>query len=170
MDAVELLESQHKEALALCKKLSKSAPGAERKENFTKLQTALLAHMVIEEEIFYPALAKVMKKGEPIIEAYEEHVGARGTLERCAAALKDEEIFQVRIEVLQELLEHHIEEEREDLFPKAKKAIGEETLEELGVEMKARCEAAKKGASPSDELDQMSTERESQAMAGGAPA
>ncbi len=158
MNAIDLLEKQHKETLDLFEMLEKSKPGATRKQAFAKLKSSLLAHMVIEEEIFYPAVSAAQSAGEPVAEGYEEHTGARGALERAGKALADEELFGVRIGVLAEMVKHHIKEERGEIFPRARKALGGE-LEELGDEMEAHFEKAVKAASPAAKLNRMSTQR-----------
>lgn len=154
MNAIDLLEKQQKETLALFEMLEKSKPGATRKAGFTKLKTSLLAHMVIEEEIFYPAIA----------EGYEEHTGARAAMDRAGKAIADEDLFGVRIGVLAEMVKHHIKEERGEIFPLARKALNDQ-LEELGEEMKARFEQAVKGASPAAKLNRLSTQRAKAALA-----
>ncbi|RZI55160.1 MAG: hemerythrin domain-containing protein, partial [Pseudomonas sp.] len=58
--------------------------------------------------------------------------------------------FSGRVKVVKELLEHHIEEEEEEMFPQAEKLLGEKQLEELGAQMEAmRAEYKKSMASPS---------------------
>jgi hemerythrin-like domain-containing protein len=164
MNAIDLLEQQHKETLQMLAKLEDSEPGTERKQTFKQMQSALLAHMVIEEELFYPAVAAEASDGEPIAEGYEEHAGARTALERCARAMGDDELFGVRIGVLNEMIKHHIGEERGEIFPKARKAMGAEELEQLGEEMEMRFERAKKAASPAAKLNRMATTRARQAL------
>lgn len=168
MNAIDLLETQHKETLALLDQLERSTPGTARKQAFTKLKTSLLAHMVIEEELFYPTVGSMQPEGEPIAECYEEHAGARGALDRCARALAEEDLFGVRICVLKEMVKHHIGEERGEIFPRARKAIERKELERLGEEMEARFEKALKGKSPTAKLDRLSTQRERAALEGHA--
>lgn len=165
MNAVDLLEQQHKEALALMKQLESSEPGAKRKQLFGKLQAALTGHMAIEEEVFYPAvISATSKDGEPIAEGYEEHVVARVALERCQRGLGQERLFRVRIGVLKELIEHHIKEERSSILPMARKAISKDELNELGALMKTRYEAAEGGSELRADLDRKATGRARRAL------
>lgn len=166
MNAVDLLEEQHEEALSLMKKLEESEPGAERKKVFRKLQAALTGHMAIEEELFYPRVLEASEKdGEPIAEGYEEHVVARGELARCATSLTSERLFQVRIGVLRELIQHHIKEERGSILPMARKALSKEELSELGAAMKQRFERAKSSNVLRADLDRKATSRAQRALA-----
>jgi iron-sulfur cluster repair protein YtfE (RIC family) len=165
MNAVELLESQHKEALALMKKLEASEPGAERKQTFRKLHAALIGHMAIEEEIFYPAvIASSKKDGEPIAEGYEEHVVARVALERCMRSLNHERLFQVRVGVLKELIEHHIKEERSSILPMARKALPKDELNDLGALMEAHFNEVETGTEVRADLDRKATARAQRAL------
>ncbi len=68
MNAIDLLETQHKETLELFNMLQDSTPGTERKQAYAQLKASLLAHRVIEEEIFYPAVAEAQSDGQPIAE------------------------------------------------------------------------------------------------------
>lgn len=166
MNAIELLEEQHEETLKLLEKLEKSAPGAGRKRDFRKLQSSLLAHMAIEEEILYPAVvAAVDSDGKPLAEGYEEHITARGALARCARSVAQEQLFQVRIEVLKELIKHHIKEERSSILPRARREISKPELEQLARKMKARFNAALGRTRVGGELDRMSTSRTQRALA-----
>jgi hemerythrin-like domain-containing protein len=163
MNAIALLEEQHAEALELMDQLKDSKPGAARQRALKKLDAALVAHMAIEEEILYPAMATASGEGEPIAEAFEEHLIARVALKRCADTVEDKELFGVRVGVLKELIEHHVKEEREELFPAARKFLGRERLDELGEEMEARFAVAKK-ESPAKSLDRAEQKRATAAL------
>lgn len=164
MNAIDLLEQQHEEALTLCRQLCESDAGEARSATFKQLSSALLAHMVVEEELFYPTAARAKANGEPIVEAYEEHATARTALIRCEMALEEEGLFQVRMRVLEELLEHHIAQERSELFPQARKDLGDDQLEGLGLELEAVFSKAVKASNPAHRLDRLSTERELEAL------
>jgi hemerythrin-like domain-containing protein len=165
MNAVDLLETQHKEALALLKQLEDSKPGAKRKQTFKKLQEALTGHMAIEEEVFYPAVISASTKdGEPIAEGYEEHVVARVALDRCMRSLGQERLFQVRVGVLKELVNHHIKEERSSILPMARKALSKEELNELGVLMEKRFEEGPANTELRADLDRKATGRAQRAL------
>lgn len=165
MNAVDLLEHQHKEALALMKELEDSEPSNKRKRLFTKLQAALTGHMAIEEEVFYPAvIAASSKDGEPIAEGYEEHVVARVALDRCSRALNQDRLFQVRIGVLKELVNHHIKEERSSILPMARKALSREELNDLGALMAKRYAEVEGGTELRADLDRKATGRARRAL------
>lgn len=130
MNAIELLKQQHKKTKEALEKLSegKQMSPAESK----KAADELVAHMVIEEHIFYPRVRQLMK--DMIEEGYEEHAVARFELARLLQAGGGDD-KKTRATVLKELIEHHVEEEEKELFPKVKKGVPEEELESLGAKM-----------------------------------
>ena len=164
MDAIELLEQQHEEVTQMLNELKESSPGSERNETFKMLQHSLLAHMVIEEELLYPVVASRAEEGEPIAEGYEEHSGARVSMSRCARALKEDDLFKVRIGVLKELISHHVKEERESILPETQKVLDDDEREELGVKMEALYEKVKHTGHAGADLDRKTTARERDAL------
>lgn len=134
MNATALLKTQHRKVEALFKKLEsgRSDPGAVLEE----LANSLAAHMAIEHEFFYPAAKEV--DDELVNESFEEHSLAEVALKRLIATDPDDEAFSARVTALKELIQHHVEEEEEELFPKVEKALDEDTLSSMGKSMKQR--------------------------------
>jgi len=137
MKPTTLLKQQHRKVTAALKKLEKAKP-ATRSELLDEISNDLAAHMAIEQEIFYPAIVELDE--DLIMEAFEEHSLAELALKRLRATEPTSEAFRPRAVALRELLEHHIEEEEEELFPEVEKEIDDEELEALGARMKARFE------------------------------
>lgn len=136
MNAIDLLKQQHG---IVKKSLEKVHESGGTNVELERIADELVAHMVIEEHIFYPRVKELMK--DMIDESFEEHAVARFELARLLQAGGPEE-KKTRALVLKELLEHHIEEEEEEMFPKVKKNIPKEELEALGVKMKAAFDKA----------------------------
>ena len=134
MKATSLLESQHRKVEALFKKLEagRSDPAPVLEE----LANSLAAHMAIEQDIFYPAVKKV--DDELINESFEEHALAEVALKRLLATDAEDEAFAARVTALKELIEHHVKEEEEELFPEVEKSVEEAELSTLGKAMKTR--------------------------------
>jgi hemerythrin superfamily protein len=137
MRATDLLEKQHRKVEATFKKLE-SGKG-DLRALVISLANDLAAHMVIEQEIFYPKVKSI--KPDLVLESYEEHAIAEFALERLIATKPGAESFQARVTALKELIQHHVEEEESDLFPKVNKAMKDE-LDAMGKAMKARFEEA----------------------------
>jgi hemerythrin-like domain-containing protein len=137
MQATQLLEKQHRKVESIFKKLEDGSPDAEKLA--LELANDLVAHMTIEQDIFYPAIREVDE--DLVLESYEEHALAEVALKRLLAIAPDDGAWKARVVALKELIEHHVQEEEQELFPKVEKALGEERLNELGSEMKERFEA-----------------------------
>jgi len=136
MNAIELLKQHHDKMKKVLTKMSEGAPA--NSAELRQLADELVAHMVIEEHLFYPAVKEIMK--DMVQESFEEHAVARFELARLLQATGTEK--KTRALVLKELLEHHIEEEEKEMFPKVKKAMPAEELTRLGERMKAAFDKA----------------------------
>jgi hemerythrin superfamily protein len=98
----------------------------------------LTVHAQIEEEIFYPALRKAIDQSDLLDEAEAEHQEAKAMIAQiqqmeAADAAMDELIAQ-----LNRAIEHHVKEERGELFPKARSA--DLDLDALGAQLRQRQE------------------------------
>lgn len=134
MKATDLLESQHRKVEATFKKLEGGRSNTAAL--LTELATDLAAHMVIEQELFYP-VAREIKEGL-VLESYEEHALAEFELKRLLKTDPEDVTFQAKLTTLKELIKHHVDEEEKELFPKVEKALPAEELKALGKRMKAR--------------------------------
>jgi hemerythrin-like domain-containing protein len=134
MKATALLESQHRKVEALFKKLENGR--ADPIATLEELANSLAAHMAIEQEIFYPRIKSV--DADVVNESYEEHAVAELTLKRLLMTDPKEEAFLARVTTLKELIEHHVKEEEQELFPAVEKKLDEDELAQLGKAMKAR--------------------------------
>jgi hypothetical protein len=142
MNAIDLLTRDHKHLKALLARAA-TAKGEERREELIEtLRSELVAHERMEEEVFYPPLRDHKKTHDIVLEGYQEHHVADLILDELLELPADSEMWQPKVKVLQENIEHHIEEEEDDMFKKARTILSEEELEQLG----ARMEAVKKDA------------------------
>lgn len=145
MDAIELLTRDHKKVRQLLEQLSKTEENAEeeRERLLEEIEQEIEVHTAIEEEIFYPAVKEAGGKEESkmFYEAVEEHRAVSElVLPDLANTTPTSERFSGRAKVLRELVEHHADEEEEDMFKRAKKIFTKEQLEELGQRMESRKE------------------------------
>ena len=142
MNAFALLKEDHKKVAGILEKIDATTERGvkTREELFTQLKTELDIHAEIEETIFYPALEKHDETRDITLEGIEEHRIVKELLAELDAMAKDDEVWTAKMTVLKENVEHHVEEEENEMFPKARKALTEEEIETLGT----RLEAAKK--------------------------
>jgi len=141
MKATDLLKRQHKEVKGLFKKIEKTENARTRRQLLDQIATDLEAHMAIEEEMFYPAVRELgtRKAEEMVAEAYEEHHVVKLVLAELPQVDPEDERFEAKMTVLSELVQHHVEEEEEEMFTSAQK-LGADELEDLGERMEQRFE------------------------------
>jgi hemerythrin superfamily protein len=141
-DAIALLKADHKEVKALFKaydKLAKAdAPADEKKAIADQICTALTAHATVEEELFYPAARAVLPEDDLVDEATVEHATAKDLIAQLEGMDASEELFDAKVKVLGEYIDHHVKEEEEEMFPKIRKS--ELDLKELGTSIQSRKE------------------------------
>jgi hemerythrin superfamily protein len=146
MDPFELLKADHRKVEQLFTQLE-SASGKGKLEVFAQIKTELELHTHIEEKVFYPALEEPEETHDLALEAYEEHAVVKDLLKQLGRARTANDEWEAKAKVLQENVEHHVEEEENELFPKAESALGEEELEELGDLMEAEKARKQRGSS-----------------------
>lgn len=137
-DAISLLRSEHRKVKALFEayeQKKESASPAEKFEIAKKVCGDLLIHMAIEEGVFYPAVRRGMDDEEIVNEAQVEHDGAKKLIIELGELKPDDPMFDAKITVLSEQIDHHVDEEEKSMFPKALAskididALGRELLE-----------------------------------------
>lgn len=142
MDAITLLKTDHEKVAGIFEQLEPTTERAlkTREELFAKLKQELDVHAHIEETIFYPVLKQEAETRDITLEGIEEHHVIKMLLKELAAMQVDSEQWTAKLKVLQENVEHHVEEEEGDMFKSAREVLSKEQLEDLGTRM----EAAKK--------------------------
>jgi hemerythrin superfamily protein len=138
-DAIALLIADHREVSEMFQQFEELGDRAKasKKKLVDKITTALKLHTQIEEEIFYPAVREASDELEDKVdEAVVEHASAKDLIAQLDEMDPDEELYDAKVKVLSEQIEHHVEEEEKDMFPKVKK-MGLD-LAALGQEMAAR--------------------------------
>jgi hemerythrin-like domain-containing protein len=143
MDAIQLLKDDHKAVKALLGELAETTTRAVKRRTtlLREIHLNLHAHTKIEEEIFYPAYrdAGDKEQAKMYYEAMEEHRAAGElVLPDLLQTDPSSEQFSGRAKVLKELVEHHVEEEEQDMFKQAKSLLDKAALQELGEQMAQR--------------------------------
>jgi len=137
MNALELLKADHEKVQQLFKKAEDANPERQR-QLFEEIKQELETHTHIEETVFYPAVAKIDELKDMVLESLEEHKQVKTLLREMENLTEDSEKFEPKLKVLMENVEHHAEEEEEGkMFPKVRKLMDTETLEQLGEELEA---------------------------------
>lgn len=145
-DACAFLDADHRAVKKLFKEYEGLAGSQARGVAEKKLSLAreicqeLAVHATIEEEIFYPALREALKATDVLAEAEVEHAGAKDLIAQIEAMEDADEMFDAKVKVLGEYIDHHVKEERNQIFPKARAARGLD-LVAMREELQTRKEA-----------------------------
>ncbi len=143
MDAIGLLKADHRKVEDLFKRVAELGDAAHksRAKLFEKIDQELTVHAKIEETIFYPALkAKTKRNTEPsdeVFEAYEEHANVKAMIGKLEGLAPSDETYNAKLQVLSELVKHHVKEEETEMFKQARRLLSQSELKELGAEMQA---------------------------------
>jgi hypothetical protein len=147
MDAVDVLMADHREAEAVFEAFEKAKSPERKKELADKVCRALKAHMQTEEEIFYPETREEGVDDDKLNEGIVEHEAAKHLIAEIEAMDPEDELYDAKVHVLSEEIEHHVKEEEEEdgIFAQARKNEDidlnemapriKERLEELNNEM-----------------------------------
>jgi hemerythrin superfamily protein len=141
-DAIKLLKADHKMVAELFEeyedgKDSMSAP--QKKKLATQICEELANHTLVEEELFYPAVAEKMKDDEMegmLAEALVEHTSLKRLIADIEDAKPGSAEYDALVEVLGEYTEHHVKEEEAEMFPRVRESKID--LETLGEQMALR--------------------------------
>jgi hemerythrin-like domain-containing protein len=138
-DAIALLTAEHRQVSAMFKQFEELGERAKasKKKLADQICAALRVHTQIEEEIFYPAVREASKDLEDVVdEAVVEHASAKDLIEQLEAADPEDDLYDAKVKVLGEQVEHHVGEEEKEMFPKVRKLSLD--LVDLGQEMADR--------------------------------
>ncbi len=124
-DACDLLDADHKAVkrmLTEFKELTESKGSSREKKRMLagKICRELTVHAQIEEEIFYPGIRKAIKDELMMSEAEVEHMSAKDLIAQIQEMEPGDALFDAKVLVLGEYIDHHVKEERNEMFPKAR--------------------------------------------------
>ena len=142
MDAIAMLKADHRKVEELFASFEKARDAERKRKLATEICTELSVHTVIEEEIFYPALRGALRETDLLAEAEVEHASAKELIAQIQALDEPDEMFDAKVKVLGEYIDHHVKEERNEIFPKARSARGLD-LVAMRDELEARKETLK---------------------------
>ncbi|HJQ71305.1 MAG TPA: hemerythrin domain-containing protein [Blastocatellia bacterium] len=137
MNAIELLKQDHQEAAGMMDELETADKGSMNttREMFKQLKDALTLHTQIEEQVFYPALEQHEETRDMVGEAHSEHDEVKEMLAEMSTMSPGSDEFMDKLTELRDSVEHHVEEEENEMFPKAEQVLGQSRLQEMGRQM-----------------------------------
>jgi len=140
-DAIDLLIEDHEKVKKLFKEFEKLAKKDDiegKVEVANKICEELTIHAQIEEEIFYPAARAAIDDDDMLNEAEVEHASAKDLIAQISGMSGKDEMYDAKVTVLSEYINHHVEEEEGEMFKKVKKSKLD--LDALAVQMMERKE------------------------------
>jgi len=139
-DATLLLTRDHAEVKKLFKQYEKladaEAAGEERQSLAEQICMMLRIHATVEEEIFYPAARVAEVESDLLDEAQVEHACAKELIAQIQGMGPDDDLYDAKVTVLGEYIDHHVQEEEEEMFPKCRRS--EMDLAELAEQLSER--------------------------------
>ena len=135
-DAVALLKADHRAVEKLFSQFEKASDEGRKQQLAEQICMELRIHTQIEEEIFYPTSREFLKDDEIVNEAIVEHQAAKDLIDQIEAMAPSDEMFDAKVGVLKEQIEHHVEEEEKEYFPQLQKS--DMDLKAVGEQLKAR--------------------------------
>jgi hemerythrin superfamily protein len=152
-DAIVLLKNDHKEIRKVFRDFQKAGDNAVATKGklVDRMIELLTVHTYIENEVMYPRVRALLPEVEDdVLESYEEHHVADVLVMELSTMKPDHERFTAKTTVLIENVDHHIDEEEKEWFPKVREGLGRKTLQDLGAEMlEAKKRAPKRPSQPS---------------------
>jgi hemerythrin-like domain-containing protein len=140
-DAIVMLKDDHKQIRKAFRDFEKAGSDATKAKGkaVDRIIELLTVHTYLENEVMYPRVRELLPEVEDdVLESYEEHHVADVLVVELSMMKPDDERFDAKTTVLIENVEHHIEEEEEEWFPKVREGLGRKVLQEIGAEMAAR--------------------------------
>lgn len=149
MDAIKMLKKDHEQLRFLFSKVRETESDSEKLKYYRDIEELLAVHTHIEETIFYPA-AKEKEKLEDIVkEGIQEHHVTDLLIGEIKNLVDESSVFDPKLKVLMEGVEHHIEEEEKEMFPDVRSEFSEIEISELGTKMENERASFKKSSSAS---------------------
>ena len=125
----DMLKEDHKEVTGLLTQTIENKDSSQ----FPQIRKMLEVHMEGEEKYFYPKIMEEDK--ETALESYEEHHVGKLVLNELNKTGKDDEAWIPKVEVLKDVLDHHIEEEESKIFTEAQQILSNEQEEEIAQQI-----------------------------------
>lgn len=153
MNAIQLLEKQHREVEDLFDEFDDAGEGARktRERLCREISDQLAVHAEIEEKLFYPE-SKQPDTEELLRESVEEHLSVKRLLAEIMDGGIEDPQLPARMKVVEEQVRHHVEEEEKELFPEVRKSCSREELDDLGTRMEALAQKLVEEGEPSSKI------------------
>ncbi len=144
MNAIKLLTEDHNKVRKLFGKVKASDSNSEKNKLFKQIKQELEVHTHIEEKIFYPKVRENKEIEDIVMESLQEHHHVVVLMREIENLSDDSEKLEPKMKVLMEDVEHHVQEEEGEMFPKVEENFSDSELEKLGEKLEQEKENYKK--------------------------
>lgn len=134
MDLSELIKADHRKVEELFSELESADDPTQRYDCFEQIYQQLNLHAQTEELVLYPAMREYEETNQFVEEAEEEHVEAKELLEEIKSLDPDSSQFKSKIKKLKEAVEHHVQEEENELLPTVSQCMKDKELQQIAKE------------------------------------
>jgi iron-sulfur cluster repair protein YtfE (RIC family) len=142
MRATAILKKDHRmvSGLIMTLEMTPKFSGMARKTLFNQIRNSLIIHTQCEEEIFYPAIRNLsfVEESGKVDEAYREHQTVKHFLNQMSNMDATSDEFDRKLTQLKQEVQHHVEEEENEMFPMATSRMSTERLEDIGEQIHKR--------------------------------
>ena len=125
----ELLHKEHEDVKQMLKQMLESEDQNKREKVLETFHKNILAHMKAEENAFYPNLIEEPETKKLALQAYEEHHVVEMLLRELVKLKVTDDKWTAKLQVLSEVLLHHIEEEEDEVFKKTDELFQDDELD-----------------------------------------
>lgn len=130
-DALALLKSDHRTVEDLFEDYEKARKSERKQTLAAKICEELTIHAELEEKAFYPQVQAALGDDRDLVaEARVEHASLKWLIAQLQKESPDSELYEAKMTVLREYVDHHVKEEEKQMFPKVRKT--DLDLDELG--------------------------------------
>jgi hemerythrin superfamily protein len=139
MNLYEMLHQDHEKARALFAQLEAigEEDDARREQIYIGLYRELDLHSQAEEKFFYSQLKGEDETRDIVLEALDDHKEIRKLMDELEAMDKSSPDWSSRLATLQEKVEHHVQDEERELFPRARRALTDEEAAGIADDIEA---------------------------------
>ncbi len=127
----DILKQDHDKVRDLFEQIEEDEEGEKREELFAVLRSEITGHLALEEKFFYPVLEQSEAVRDKALESYEEHNVAKTVLGEFSGLDREDERWDAKLKVLQEIVSHHLQEEEKNIFKMAKKALEPDQIKQI---------------------------------------
>jgi len=137
MDILDFIKKDHRQIDTLFSEIEATDDTQKLYHCFNQLYEEINLHAEVESQTFYPAIRECTDSDGLVNEAQKEHDQAKQLLEEIEFLSPTSEEFKAKIRELKQVIQHHVQEEENEIFSQVRQYMNEEKRAQLGREFEA---------------------------------